>query len=169
MTLLESRRVRLTAGLLGCAIFAGACNCDSCWKLSVTLPEGVTSAQQTVQVKFEQIEGSTAPITCTGVPVAPSNRVSWTCTKDQDGKTTDYNSRSFFYSLSDYQKSWRITLTGPSGTQVLTRTPRNGDPGEAYPGSCSCSLYTLSLSIDDLQSVGVVPLGISADAGVDGG
>ena len=163
----QMRHLLFPAALLAYLMSATSC-CDSCSQLDVGLLPLSRNVSQAVQAEFQQVGGATPVISCSWTLSEPSRGYSWNCTRDRNGKTDGYTGSHYLYNLSDPTKSWTIRLTGPSGTQTLTRTAR-ADSGEEWPSfSCSCDLYTLFVGVDDLKSVGAVQgLDAPIDAGVD--
>jgi len=165
----------LAAATLGCVLLVDACSllhCDSCTSLEVRMPNLDSQVPQTVSVNLQQVGGTSAPISCTWAPLAPSGTYGWTCTKDSAGQTTRPDSPSFYYDISDGQKSWTIQITGPSGSSTVTRAPKDIETGEAASlTDCSCFSYSLELTADDMKSVGaVLPNSIALpDAGAEAG
>jgi len=158
-------RFLFPVGLLGYLVSTSGC-CDSCSELYVSLMEPAQNVSQVVQAEFQQVDGTAPAISCTWTLAEPSHRYAWNCTKDRNGKTDGSAGSSYLYNLSAPQKSWTIRLTGPLGTHTLTRTPR-ADTGEEWPSiRCSCDVYALAVSEDDIKSVGAVQ---SAAAPMDAG
>jgi hypothetical protein len=156
--------------LLGLLLSTYGCSCDKCSILVLELPTLNLATTPPVTVEIRQVAGSTSLATCAWTSSA-TGRSTWTCTKDRDGTTTRNEDAAFYYNTEQAANSWSITLTGPSGSQTITRKPQADDSGE-WPG-CSCDAYRLVLTGADAQSVGAIPLESSSttpsDAGVDAG
>ena len=163
-----ARALFLGAVTLVLAVLAQGC-CDTCSELAVDLSLPDSRIPQTVQVEFQQVGGTAAPISCTW-GIAFGSEYGWTCTRDKDGSTTQYSTGYFAYNLSDPNKSWTIQLMGPTGTQTFTRTPKGTSNEKSILMGCSCTSYALFVTPDDMEGVGVVMPGVSVpiDAGVDG-
>lgn len=163
------------ATIMGCLVFAESCNPGSCGPcpttLELQLPELDARVSQTVTVELQQVGGSTNPISCTWAPTAFVGVSKWTCTKDSNGNTTSYGTSSLDYNVTSLEASWTVQLTGPSGSQTVTRAPRNNGSGDGGPTSCACDNYSLTITGDDVRSVGAVTPGSNTaiDAGADSG
>ena len=163
------------ATIVGCFAFAESCNPGSCGPcpttLELQLPELDARVSQTVTVELQQVGGSANPISCTWAPTAFVGVSKWTCTKDSNGNTTSYGTSSLDYNVASLEASWTVQLTGPVGSQTVTRAPRNNGSGDGWPTSCACDNYSLTITGDDVQSVGAVTPGSNTaiDAGADSG
>ena len=139
----------------GFALWTGACrHCGDCEKLSMALPHLVSKQAQAVTLELSQADSATLIASCAWA-LSPQNGGIWTCTVDGDGKTTTELNSSFEYDVSHPEKACTIVLTGPTGTQTITRAPTAAiDPGEGFPTSCDCTIDYLVLTAEDLASVG---------------
>jgi len=160
---------------MGCSVLAESCNLGHCGPcpttLELQLPELDARILQTVTVELQQVGGSTNPISCTWAPTAFVGVSKWTCTKDSNGNTTSYGTSSLDYNVTSLETSWTVQLTGPSGSQTVTRAPRNNGSGDGWPTSCTCDNYSLEITGDDMRSVGAVTpdSNTASDAGADSG
>jgi hypothetical protein len=158
--------------LVGCVLWLNGCrHCDSCTSLAIKLPSLNAKVSQSVEVTFQQVDGSSDPITCTWIAPKPSYDPIWICHKSSQVIATGDTQGTNYYDISDAKKNWAIQLTGPTGTQTFARTPTPNDPGEGWPTSCFCDEVALQLSTTELESVGAT-LSYSSppiDAGTDGG
>jgi hypothetical protein len=136
------------------------CNCDCTSEIEIGLPTPDTSAPQSLRVKLRHGEAPEAQIVCTwDAATTTASAVAWSCTPAARESHVDIGTpffSHFSYESADVNTDWSIELEGPTGSQVLTRTPRDTDPGEGYPGSCVCYPYTLTVTIDELRAVGAV-------------
>jgi hypothetical protein len=170
MTGLFTRANKLVIAV-GLAWATGGCqHCDKCSTLIVTMPE--VDAQKTappVTIVMQPTGSTSLVITCSWASsVWPGG--DWTCTKDSNGNTSGHGNPRFDYNDSNAGGRWTITVTGPAGTNTITRNSSVGNPGDGPPIGCSCDVYSLDFTSGDMESVGVV-LGTATGGivGVDAG
>ena len=134
------------------------------------MPE--VDAQRTARPITIVIEpaGSTSPlITCNWASSTwPGG--DWTCTADSNGNSSGHDNPRFDYNNSNAGGSWTFTVTGPSGTNTVTRNSSIGNPGDGPPVGCSCDIYSLDFTTGDMRNSGVVLGTATADSvGEDAG
>jgi len=151
------------------AFAASGCKCDTCTTILVRLPNLDQATTPPVTVTLGLTTNSTVVATCNW-STSQFYGGEWSCNKDRDGKTVGHNSPEFAYQVANAQNTWSIVVTGPSGTQTITRNPSMLHPND-NPVQCSCDPYEVDVLEADLTNVGAVGMTSSAtvDAGVDGG
>ncbi|MES1186823.1 MAG: hypothetical protein ABUL60_23625 [Myxococcales bacterium] len=136
------------------------CNCDCASEIEIGLPTPNASTSQSLRVQLRPGEAPEAQMVCTwDAATSTAGTVAWSCTPAAHESHVDIGTpffSHFSYESADVNAAWSIELEGPTGSQVLTRTPRDTDPGEGYPGSCVCYPYTLTVTADELRAVGAV-------------
>jgi hypothetical protein len=134
-----------------------ACHCDCDPATELRLPPLDTRVAQSVRVHFRRESATHPQISCTWDDTDAAGTPSWSCTPAASSVRTDTGTpfqTRFTFQEADPSAEWSIELQGPSGSQVLTRVPRDSDPGEGYPGSCVCYDYIVTIEADDLRAVG---------------
>ncbi len=125
--------------------------------LAVALPMASWSGAS-LSVEVRQTGSATLIAACNWTPATETQSEAWTCTPDRDGKTriTSAYEPGMVYEPKDPGKECTITLSGPSGTKAVARTPAppsHAESGEFPTSSCGCDYYDLEISRDDLVSV----------------
>jgi hypothetical protein len=135
-----------------------ACRCDCEAEIDIELPTPVAGVAQSLQVQFRHGDATEPQITCDW-DAATGSSGAWTCmptARDVTVQTGTAALSRFTYQGADLSSAWSIELKGPTGSQSLTRQPRDTDPGEGYPGSCVCYPYRIFITSDELLAVGAV-------------